>query len=595
MRIGAGAVMRFMIAALTENPANPMTALLHPPIPPWCVAGPQGLDLVLLTGPTTPAAAFVRSLPDNEELLTPMQPDGTQGRLVRWRARIAWDGGNALTRYCFGVAGADRVIWLGADGEHALVPPEAMHFRVHPREAPPAWVREQVFYQVFPDRFAGAALAGDPDAPGRAGPPPTAFHGGDLHGLAAALPYLDDELGASALYLNPVFTAGSYHRYDTLDYTEVCPRLGGNAALAALRAATRERGMRLVLDAVVNHTGAGHPWVTQQPGRYARDAAGRPLGWKGHASLPVLDFADPGVRDAVYGAHDAVLRRWLRAPYSIDGWRLDVIHMLGEGAGARRNLHHVRAMRRAVRDENPEAYLLGEHFAEATRWLQGDAEDGAMNYHGLRLPVLAWLAGPELGGRRQHITTAAFAAALHRAIAPIPYANQLAQFNLLGSHDTPRLIGLLDDEALVTLALVLLFAWPGVPGLYYGDEVGLAGGPDPDCRRRFPWDRAHWRHGLFDTCRTLARWRRTRSELAHGAVAALGQGAEWFAFARFVAGAASVVVLNRGAAAEVDLPLAALPLAPLGWRTVLGSGMQPDGGRLVGRVAARGAVVMSSR
>jgi len=574
-----------------------MTTLLHPPIAPWCTRGPRGLDLVLLAAAPAPAAAFVRSLPDNEERLTPMQPDGMQGALQRFRAHVDWDASHGLTRYAFWVNGALGPRWLAADGEHALVPPEALHFRVHRDESPPAWVHGQVFYQVFPDRFAGAALAGPPR-------PPTAVHGGDLHGLTAALPYLHDELGASALYLNPVFAAGSYHRYDTLDYGTVCPILGGNAALAALRRATRERGMRLVLDAVVNHTGAGHPWVTAHAERYARDAAGRPLGWKGHDSLPVLDFAVPAVRDAVYGAPDAVLRRWLREPYAIDGWRLDVIHMLGEGAGAARNLQHVRAMRRAMREVNAEAYVLGEHFAEATRWLQGDAEDGAMNYHGFRLPLRAWLAGwpwpgtgtgpgTEAAAHRHRITTSEFAHGLVRAVAPIPYANQLAQLNLLDSHDTPRLFSELgEDEPAMITAAVLLFTWPGVPCLYYGDEVGLAGGPDPDCRRRFPWDRKRWRHGLLAACASLARLRRTRAELAAGAVLQLDHGSDWLAFARFTAGAASVVVVNRGAAAPVELGLAALPLPPLRWRAAHGPALALEGDRLVGTVPARGAVVM---
>jgi alpha-glucosidase len=546
-----------------------MTTLIHPPIAPWCVPTPAGLELVLLTAGPAPDAVFVRSLPDNEEQLTPMQHAGTQGALTRWRARIAWDGGNPLTLYCFVAVGLDDPLrWLAADGAHALVPDEAVHFRVHPHEAPPAWVREQVFYQVFPDRFAGAAL----EAPDAARAAPTAFHGGDLAGLAARLPHLHDELGASALYLTPVFAAGSYHRYDTLDYTQVCPLLGGNTALAALRAATRERGMRLVLDAVVNHTGAGHPWVTLHPERYARGADGRPLGWKGHASLPVLDYAAPGVAEAAYGTGGAVLRRWLRAPYAIDGWRLDVIHMLGEGPGALNNLHHVRAMRRAMRDENPEAYVLGEHFAEATRWLQGDAEDGAMNYHGFMAPLHAWLGGLELAGRRHRAGTAAVVARMAGSLARIPYANQLAQLNLLGSHDVPRLATRLHgDEAALRLATTLLFTWPGVPCIYYGDEVGLEGGADPDNRRRFPWAREHWRLGLFEHHRRLAALRHARREWQGGAFALLGVHDEGFAFARFDAQAATIVAVNRGASAlPMALPLHGLPSPPQRWRAAPG-------------------------
>ena len=382
-------------------------------------------------------------------------------------------------------------------------------------------MRDQVYYQIFPDRFArsgrGPAPAHGTAAEWGAAIDPvraaSTFYGGDLPGLTEKLPYLQDELGVSALYLNPVFASRSNHRYDTVDYFQVDVLLGGNQALVELRRATRTRGMRLVLDAVVNHTGAHHPWLAENPGWYARGDDARVLGWKGHASLPVLDFAVPDVADAVYAAPGAVLRHWLREPYAVDGWRLDVVHMLGEGPGAHRNARHVRAMRRAVREENPQAYVLGEHFSEATRWLQGDQEDGAMNYFGFTQPVRAWLAGLDLGGVRARLGTADFTAALARAVAAIPYANQLAQLNLLGSHDTTRMLTELGgDIALMKLAATLLFTRPGVPCIYYGDEIGLQGGPDPDCRRCFEWDRRLWDDDLYAHYRALAALRRQRAE-----------------------------------------------------------------------------------
>ena len=562
--------------------------LLHPATPPWAVPDDTGLQLVLLSDRPLPAGrVFVRSLPDNEELLTPMQPDGEAGALQRWRAHIAWDGGHGLQRYCFAVAlegdapgVEDRLHWLAADGLHAEMPPEAVHFRHHRFGQPPAWVRDQVFYQVFPDRFARGNPAPFVAPPGAVASPWGArpesrlgqrqFFGGDLAGVTQRLPYLQDELGVTAIYLNPVFQSPSNHRYDTSDYTQVDTLLGGNAALLALRQATQARGMRLMLDAVVNHTGEQHAWLQQHTGWYARDAQGRVLGWKGHGSLPVLDFSVPGVQHAVYGAPDSVLRRWLQPPWSIDGWRLDVVHMLGEGTGARHNARHLRRMRQAVREENPQAYLLGEHFAEATRWLQGDQEDGAMNYHGFTTPVRGWLTGLELAGVRQRLGTAAFEAWLTRAIAAIPYANQLAQMNLLDSHDVPRLLTELGgDHARLQLAFTLLFTRPGVPCLYYGDEIGLEGGADPDCRRCFDWDRSHWPMPLWQHVQRLARLRAQRTEWREGATLTLARGDDWLAYARYTPQAASVVLVNRGAATTVALPLHRLPLRPRqlqGWQ-----------------------------
>jgi alpha-glucosidase len=333
---------------------------------------------------------------------------------------------------------------------------------------------------------------------------------------------------------------------------------------------------------------------------YARDAGGQALGWKGHRSLPVLDFAQPAVQQAIYASSDAVLRHWLRPPFAIDGWRLDVIHMLGEGPGALHNAHHVSAMRRAIHEENPNAYVLGEHFSEATRWLQGDQEDGAMNYHGFTTPVWAWLAGLDLGAasphERQRISTPQLEARMAQAIAAVPYANQLAQLNLLGSHDTVRMLTQLGgDLDLMQVGFTLLFTRPGVPCLYYGDEIGTPGGADPDCRRCFDWDRSRWPCTLWTHVQQLAQQRRGRSEWQRGATVTLAQGADWWAYARFDEGAATVVVVNRGDAVDVLVPLHALPVRVRRWSTLDGTALDTPGAALPLRVPTRVSVCVLSQ
>jgi alpha-glucosidase len=246
-----------------------------------------------------------------------------------------------------------------------------------------------------------------------------------------------------------------------------------------------------------------------------------------------------------------------------------------------------------VRDENPQAYVLGEHFAEATRWLQGDQEDGAMNYHGFTTPVRGWLAGLEVAGQRALLATADFEAWMARAMADIPYANQLAQMNLLDSHDTPRLLTELGgDIARMKLAATLLFTRPGVPCIYYGDEVGLAGGADPDCRRCFPWERGLWQMELWSHYQRLAHTRRSRADWQRGATQTLGQGPDWLAYARYTADAATVVVVNRGAAVQVALPMRPLPLALATARTLEGAPQAFDGQTLQLTLPACGSLVL---
>jgi len=603
--------------------------LLHPAVAPWLVRTEHGWRVALLADRNDVTAVYLRSQPDNEEALLKMHIAEPSGALYRWEAILAQDGGNVVTRYAFKVLLGDTQVWLAADGQHPHLPPEEVHFRVNPRDVPPAWVREQIFYQIFPDRFArGLVLVdrssetiygsrpypvvqkkwGDPIDPEHAS---NSFYGGDLDGIRRQLDYLHGELGVTALYLNPVFAAGSNHKYDTEDYYNVDPHFGGNAALADLSAALHERGMKLVLDAVVNHTGTNHPWFNrwgrhntvgayqspESPWRsfYAFDENDQPLGWKGHASLPVLDFASLAVRAAVYEAPDAILCYWLRPPYSIDGWRLDVIHMLGEGPGAHNNAHYVREFRRAIRAESPDAYVLGEHFSEATRWLQGEQEDGAMNYYGFAHPVRAWMAQLDISYQPIRLSTREFEQWLTRARASIPYANQLAQLNLLGSHDTARFFSLLGtDTRRMKVAVSLLFAYPGVPCIYYGDEIGLEGWQDPDCRRCFDWNRDHWNRTLFEYFRAMATMRRARVEWRHGAYQTLAVGDDWFAFARYTDQQASIVAVNRGSDAVVHVPLQTLPLRVEHWREVSGQPFNATLDQLSFELAGAGVCIFLS-
>ena len=424
---------------------------------------------------------------------------------------------------------------------------------------------------------------------------PREFYGGDLAGVCQKLPYLQD-LGVTALYLNPVFTSPSSHKYDTTDYDHVDPHFGGDEALAALCNELRARDMRIILDAVVNHTSERHPWFDrhsennsenkgeQEAGAYSGEAsptrgfytfrdAGDPesyVGWYDVKTLPVLDFAHPGVRARVFEADDAILRRWLRPPYSIDGWRFDVIHMLGEGAGARNNAEYVRHFRRTLREENPQAYVLGEHFFEATAWLQGDQEDGAMNYYGFGLPVRAFLAGLDHREQPVHIDAGDLAHLLTRALARLPFPIQLSQFNLLGSHDTARFLTAVGgDRALMKLGVTLLFTYIGVPCVYYGDEVGLEGAHDPDCRRTFPWDEEAWDRELLAHYRTLIRLRLEHKSLQEGAIQTLYASGDVYAFGRIWDEEVVITAVNRGAELTIDLPVWRLGLGDETLRSLL--------------------------
>jgi alpha-glucosidase len=526
----------------------------HAPVAELLDVQGRSLRLRVRTRGPRPRSAWVRTEPDHEERLTPLElAAGPDARgWLEWCAAVDLAPHGPLTRYAFRFVFDDAQAWLTAAGLHPGDPDPLDHFRHVDGYRPAAWVWDQVVYQIFPDRFRNADPTNDPPDGGWTvdGRPivrrawhehPTRgmgareFFGGDLDGVRDGLDHVA-ELGASTLYLNPIFVSPSSHRYDTVDYERVDPHLGGDAAFGRLLAELRRRGMHVVLDAVVNHTSDLHRWFDREgrarpPGAFAdpdsphrgryvfRDPTDREsyVGWAGVRSLPVLDFSSEAVQADVYGADDAILRRWLRPPWGIDGWRLDVVHMLGEGAGARRNAAHVRAIRRAIREERADAYVLGEHFADATPWLQGDQEDGAMNYAGFQRPMQAFWAGVDLRGDPERCDAAELERRLTRVRARIPWPIALSQLNLLSSHDIPRFLTRLggDVEALIA-AHHALFGYVGVPCVYYGDEVGLEGGADPDNRRPFPWSPESWHARLHATVRRLAHLRRRHPALALG-------------------------------------------------------------------------------
>jgi cyclomaltodextrinase len=449
---------------------------------------------------------------------------------------------------------------------------------------PPDWVRDAVFYQIFPDRFAASPRVPKPGPlePWDAAPTIYGFKGGDLLGIVERLPYLVD-LGISALYLTPVFASASNHRYHTYDYFTVDPLLGGDDALRELLDAAHARDIRVVLDGVFNHTGrgfwpfhhlleaganspyrgwfhvdaerlsAGRPLHAYPEGR-APEATGdgswsrRMLGyqaWWDMAALPKLNTDEPAVREYIY----RVAEHWLR--FGIDGWRLDVPEEIPDAA-------FWREFRERVRAVNRDAYLVGEIWRIAPEWI-GDRFDALMNYP-LAEAILSFTGGGHLDEpllRRHHeygprvlpLDGAAFAARLEEMIAAYGPAAFAVQLNLLDSHDTPRFHSLVsEDRASYRLAVALQATLPGAPCVYYGDEVGVAGGIDPDSRRAFPEDGA-WDHELHRHVRSLLQLRSGEPALRRGELAILAAEQQAVAFERMVEGSSLVCVVNAGPAA----------------------------------------------
>lgn len=628
-------------------------------------ASGEGFTLRLRAGQGAEVSVFLCLERDGKCCEEPLGEPRREGIYRIWET--AQPGVREKGAYYFRLEQAGECAFYGKNGlsgrEEDCVP-----FMIRPGFRVPAWAQGACWYQIFPDRF----LNGDPDNDVETGEltdelgnvsrkclwqQPVAprdvsrFYGGDLRGILNKLDYLR-ELGVEVLYLNPIFLSPSNHKYNVQDYRHVDPHLGvmvrqgegrsllpenltaSDALLAELSRELHARGMRLVLDCVFNHCSAFHPWMDRgglyrEQGKGAWERPDSPYRdyfsfaedgsyrcWWDNLSLPKLRIADGRLREELL----EIARHWLRAPYAIDGWRLDVAADLGDSPAE--NHAFWQAFRQAVRAENPEALILAEHYGDPSPWLQGGEWDSVMNYDGFMEPVSFFFTGidkhsdracPALKGDGE-----AFRRSMELAEARLPKAAHFAALNQLDNHDHSRFLtrtgGLcgrlaeLGSEAaeeqvsvpVLRQAVLLQFCFPGAPGVYYGDEAGLCGFTDPDNRRPYPWGSQDW--ALLDFYHYAIRLRRQSPVLKRGSFLWLRAERDLIAFARFLNGEALAAVFMTGGEGPAELDLT--PVTGKAPRSVIrllesrGSGYNvghkeertPEGRLRLTREAAYGAV-----
>ncbi len=395
----------------------------------------------------------------------------------------------------------------------------------------PDWVKNAVFYQIFPDRFAWSQSVVKPANFEKWDSSPTTkgFKGGDLLGVMEKLDYLSD-LGITAIYFNPIFQSASNHRYHTHDYYQVDPLLGGNKAFDQLLDTAHQQGIRIVLDGVFNHASRGffqfnHILEVEDKSPYLDwfHIRGFPLHayegkpnyecWWNIPGLPKFNTDNPQVRQFIFD----VARYWVEK--GIDGWRLDVPFEIDDDA-------FWQEFREVVKTANPDAYIVGEIPSEAQRWMAGDQFDAVMNYQ-ITQACLGFFGGEKYDRELAKgfmglelpdtLNAAEFAQRSSELLTLYPKEFAYAQLNLLDSHDMPRFLSLVNkDVNRLKLAYLFLFTYPGAPCVYYGDEIGLTGGRDPQCRKTFNWDQATWNLNIHEHMRSLIALRNANPVLRTG-------------------------------------------------------------------------------
>lgn len=515
------------------------------------------------------------------EVLKPMEWDYSRDGLAYFKTSATlWED---VFHYHFYLVTRDEVYYYTQKGLTKAVPEETYDFQILVGYQQPQWVKNAVFYQIFPDRFCkGNAARGVKDGEYSFDGYPTIqvknwnqipsgywdshcldFYGGDLEGIIQKIPYLK-KLGINALYLNPIFYAATVHRYDCLDYFQVDPHLGGNEALVKLSHALHMNGMKLILDVSINHTGAAHKWFNKEgeffpisQGAYHNPKAKEReyyffeekekyayKAWADVETLPTLNYTSKALREVIYEGEDSVVKHWLKEPYCIDGWRFDVADIMARNDALQ--LHHEiwPEIRKSIKAANKDAYILAEDWCDCKEFLHGNEWDSPMNYFGCARPVREFAGEQDwflqkyeyFKGIPSPQDAAVFAERVMAHLGKLPTVIQQNQFNLLDSHDIARLH---NNPAIShgawKNAVLLQFALPGCVSVYYGDEAGIDGRIQDveGCRYPMPWDEDFQKKEAYILHHRLIQLRKNSPAFTEGSFKILYARDKQFVCARF--------------------------------------------------------------
>lgn len=382
----------------------------------------------------------------------------------------------------------------------------------------------------------------------------------------------------NCIYLNPIGISKTTHRYDCCDFFHVDPKLGGDDALISLIQTAHKLSIKIIVDISINHTGIEHPWFKKalkdkqckEAKYYYIDKNNEIAFWQDVKTLPQLNYNNQELRDLIYRSKNSVIKKFLAEPFFQDGWRFDVADEVGRRGEDQLNEEIWKEIRKSIKEENPSAYILGESWIDSSSHLQGDQWDATMNYIGCSRPIRRWMGEQDRftcndwGHSPKKVNSYS---AKDLAIALKSQLNsmldQMVQFqmNLIDSHDTPRLHNNKEifEFDIYVGAILLMYTLPGMPRVYYGDEVGLFGEMGSVEMSRYPmqWDRDKWDKDFVRLYKKVGQLRSEYSDVLFlGAYKILNINEKVFSLVRYNEDKVIFTLLNKeNDSVEVNLNL----------------------------------------
>lgn len=551
---------------------------------------------------------FLRYRKYGEEVIQEMNFDYEKNGLVYYSTSVKVR--EEIFSYIFIFTTLDEVYYYNQRGIFDYRLDNSNNFKILSDYNAPSWMSKSVFYQIMPDRFRNkndeiTIKSKDYEYMGyrpinmKWDEKPKAweetrnldFYGGDFYGIIEKLDYLQ-ELGINAIYLNPIFKSPTMHKYDALDYFEIDKSLGGDEVFIKLSEEIHKRNMKIILDISINHTSSSSKWFNKDgifydksigaynnpdsPYRefYFIEDDGSYFTWMGVETMPALNYSSQKLRDIIYRNEDSVIKKYLKPPYNIDGWRFDVADVMARNEKINVYYEVWEEINKEIKKVKKDALILSEEWQDAPEMYNGKRWDSTMNYFGANLPIREFAGEVDVFTRRNeklsllkpYFSSEKLKNRILQTMVNQPTMINYQMFNLIDSHDISRLNNNPDVSYENYIgAIITIFGLPGAVNIFYGDEIYLDGyiGPVEGCRYPMNWksELNDIEKETNDIYKKLIQLKTKKEAYQFGGFKILYAKDDVFAFTRFVEDEAYIIVWSKSKNKEkISIDLAEIGL-----------------------------------